>query len=108
VAGDGLSARIDKVGAEPDPDCRPIRIVTVHRYLHHVADLDFDASLLEHLPRGGVPEILAPVDVAAGKAPQAHAEMTRSALDQEHAAGVVIDHCRHSHAHVGEEHEVAT
>lgn len=105
VAGVRFGLKNDEAGCEPDAHGRPVRVVTVHCDLHHVADLDRDAGLLERLARRCLPDVLAPFDVAAGEAPEAGTALFRAALHQEYPSRGIVNHCCGPHAHVLKEHE---
>ena len=80
VAGVRFGLKVDEAGREPDTHSRPGRVVMVHCDLHHVADLDRDTGLLERLACRRLPDVLAPLDVAAGDAPEAGAALNSTDL----------------------------
>lgn len=103
IAGTGFGARVDEASREPYTDSRLIRVVTVHRHLHHVAYFDHDTSFLERLARRRGSNVLAPLDIATGQAPQARTKMAGPTLYEEHPSRWVFDHHSCPHAHVGDE-----
>ena len=64
-------------------------------------------GFLERLACRRLAHVLAPLDVSAGKTPQARTEMARPAPHHQHATRVVLDDDGSADAHVGEEDEAA-